>query len=69
MDNDLLEFFGSAKAKCPQCNSTKLLFFVETRLKGCMSWACLNCQAFEVCGKSKQEIEDFMKAKEQKPFV
>lgn len=48
---DFTSFFKEVKAKCDKCNSKKLLLFVETRIKDCVAWACMDCQNFQVRAK------------------
>lgn len=53
-NSDFIEFFKGTKAACDKCKSKKLLFFVETRIKDCLAWACYDCQHFEI--RAKPEI-------------
>lgn len=48
MDSNLLDYFKDAKAKCDSCGSLLLLFFVETRVKRCFAYCCLDCHNFQL---------------------
>ena len=68
MENSgFIELFSGALNKCPSCGSTKLLLFIESRIKDCLAWACWDCHSYEVRVKGEtleqrtKVIEDFFK--------
>ena len=62
MNDDYMELFQSAKAKCENCSSQNLLLFTETRIKDCVAWACNDCQTFQVKAKPGT-LDTFFKSK------
>jgi hypothetical protein len=65
MNDDYMELFQSAKAKCENCSSQNLLLFTETRIQNCVAWACYDCQSFEI--RAKPEIlKEFFKSNDTK---
>lgn len=66
MNDDYMELFQSAKAKCENCGSQNLLLFTETRIKDAVAWACYDCQTFEIRAKPESIKEFFQKRNDSK---